>query len=117
LEHLVKSHQRRSARLVLRSHAALWYTLLVRGAITAYFTGRKAAPRGELSVKKYKMKTHKGTAKRIKITATGLLMRQQAGKTKYRRKKRGEILHSLHRQVSVAASDAKRVLRSLPYAR
>ena len=68
-------------------------------------------------MKKYKMKTHKGTAKRIKITATGLLMRQQAAKTKYRRKKRGEILHSLHRQVAVAEGDARRVLRRLPYAR
>lgn len=68
-------------------------------------------------MKKYKLKTHKGTAKRIKITSTGMLMRQQAAKTKYRRKKRGEILHSLHRQVAVAAADTRRVLRRLPYAR
>lgn len=75
----------------------------------------KQTPLGEQFVKKYKLKTHKGTVKRMKITATGLVMRQQAAKTKYRRKKRGEILHSLHRQVAVAAGDAKHVRRLLPY--
>jgi large subunit ribosomal protein L35 len=93
------------------------YSSCARGDYRVIVVAAKQAPLGESSVKKYKMKTHKGTAKRIKITATGLLMRQQAAKTKYRRKKRGEILHSLHRQVAVAAGDTKRALRRLPYSR
>jgi len=66
-------------------------------------------------VKKYKLKTHKGTAKRVKLTGTGLVMRQHAARTKYRRKKRGEIRRELDRQVVVAAGDAHKMRRLLPY--
>lgn len=66
-------------------------------------------------MKKYKLKTHKGTAKRIKLTSTGLVMRQHASRTKYRRKKRGEIRRELERQVLVAAGDARKMRRLLPY--
>ena|SRR5690242_6672055 len=67
------------------------------------------------AVKKYKLKTHKGTAKRIKLTSTGLVMRQHASRTKYRRKKRGEIRRELERQVLVAAGEARKMRRLLPY--
>jgi large subunit ribosomal protein L35 len=66
-------------------------------------------------VKKYKLKTHKGTAKRIKFTASGLALREHAGRTKYRRKKRGEIVRGLKRQTRVAAGDVGNVRRLLPY--
>lgn len=66
-------------------------------------------------MKKYKLKTHKGTAKRIKLTSTGLVLRQHASRTKYRRKKRGEIRRDLDSQVLVAAGDAHKMRRLLPY--
>ncbi len=66
-------------------------------------------------MKKYKLKTHKGTAKRIKFTSTGLAMRQHAARTKYRRKKRGDFRRELDRQVPVAAGDAQKLRRLLPY--
>ena len=68
-------------------------------------------------MKKYKIKTHKGTAKRIKLTSTGLAMRQHASRTKYRRKKRGEIRRDLDSQVVVARGDAHKMRRLLPYGR
>jgi large subunit ribosomal protein L35 len=66
-------------------------------------------------VKKYKLKTHKGTAKRIKFTGSGLALREHAARTKYRRKKRGEIVRGLKRQTRVAAGDVGNVRRLLPY--
>ena len=72
-------------------------------------------PAGRIVVKKYKLKTHKGTAKRIKFTGTGVALRENAARTKYRRKKRGEIVRGLKRQTRVAAGDVGNVRRLLPY--
>ncbi len=70
---------------------------------------------GAYLMKKYKLKTHKGTAKRIKFTGSGLALREHAARTKYRRKKRGEIVRSLKRQTRVADGDVGNIRRLLPY--
>ena len=43
---------------------------------------RKAKPAG----KKYKLKTHKATAKRFRVTGSGLLVRTKKGKSHLRRR-------------------------------
>jgi large subunit ribosomal protein L35 len=73
------------------------------------------APRLGGIVKKYKLKTHKGTAKRIKFTGSSLALREHAARTKYRRKKRGEVVRGLKRQTAVAKSDMGNIRRLLPY--
>jgi large subunit ribosomal protein L35 len=63
-----------------------------------------------------KMKTHKATARRFKVTATGKLMRTKIGKSHLRRNKaaRTRRLFDEYLQVRDRAS-IKRVRRLAPY--
>jgi large subunit ribosomal protein L35 len=65
---------------------------------------------------KQKLKTHKGTAKRVKITATGIVLRQKAARGHLKRRKTARVLRSLDKVFHVAPGDAHNVRRSLPYA-
>ncbi|MEZ4726863.1 MAG: 50S ribosomal protein L35 [Caldilineaceae bacterium] len=47
-----------------------------------------------------KMKTHKGTAKRFRLTKNGKLMRMRAGRTHLRRKKSSSVNSDLRHTVS-----------------
>lgn len=47
-----------------------------------------------------KMKTHKGTAKRFRLTKNGKLKRMRAGRSHLRRKKSGAVNRDLRRTVS-----------------
>ncbi len=67
-------------------------------------------------MKKYKLKTHKATAKRVKITGSGKIMRMKAARTKYRIKKDPTRNRSLDKLSPVAAGDAHKMKRLLPYA-
>lgn len=72
---------------------------------------RKANKKG-----KYKLKTHKATAKRFRLTAGGKLVRSKGGKSHLRRKKsaRAKVLYS--RMIEVEGSGIrKRVQRLAPY--
>jgi large subunit ribosomal protein L35 len=60
-----------------------------------------------------KMKTHKGAKKRFKITASGKVMRTQAGHQKYSIKKKGTKLQKMRKVVGVHPSDAPRIKRML----
>ena len=62
-----------------------------------------------------KMKTHKSTAKRFKVTGTGKLMRTKIGKSHLRRKKpkRTRRMFDEYMQVTHSAS-IKRVKRLAP---
>lgn len=60
-----------------------------------------------------KMKTHKATAKRFKITGSGKLRRRKQGSSHLRRKKSKRVLRSLDKDEPVADVDAKRVRRIL----
>jgi len=56
-----------------------------------------------------KLKTHKSTAKRFKVTATGKLLRRRRGRSHLRRKKSKRVLRSYSKDVGVSQADAKRV--------
>ena len=56
-----------------------------------------------------KNKSHSGTKKRIKVTATGKLMREKAGKRHLLEKKSSEHTRRLAGNTTVAPQDAKRI--------
>ncbi|MCD6119658.1 50S ribosomal protein L35 [bacterium] len=56
-----------------------------------------------------KMKTHKATAKRIKVTGTGKLMRKHSRERHLLRKKSSRRKRRLSVPGTIAASDVKRI--------
>lgn len=67
--------------------------------------------------KKYKLKTHKATAKRFKVTGTGKLMRTKGGKSHLRRRTPKRTKAKFVEMIPVASSDVKRVQALAPYMR
>ena len=65
---------------------------------------------------KYKLKTHKATAKRVKVTGSGKFMHMRAARTKYHIKKDPNRNRSLDKPSLVAPGDAHKMKRLLPYA-
>lgn len=64
---------------------------------------------------KQKLKTHKGAARRFKVTGTGLVMRTKHNKSHLRRKKSTRIKQQFDRMLPLSGSDEKRVRRMIPY--
>lgn len=62
-----------------------------------------------------KMKTHKGTAKRFKLTATGKVMRRK-GFRGHRMRKTPATQRLLATEVELPKGDRRRVKQLLPYA-
>ena len=63
-----------------------------------------------------KIKTHKSTAKRFKVTGSGRLRRTKIGKSHLRRKKASRVARSFDKTIDVTSSGSvKRVKRLLPY--
>jgi large subunit ribosomal protein L35 len=63
-----------------------------------------------------KIRTHKTTSKRFKITSSGKIHRVKIGKSHLRRRKPGRVLRSLDKTIEVAnPGEVKRVKRLLPY--
>jgi large subunit ribosomal protein L35 len=60
-----------------------------------------------------KIKTHKATAKRFKVTGSGKLRRRKQGRSHLRRRKSKRVLRSLSKDLPVAKVDRKRVRRIL----
>ena len=60
-----------------------------------------------------KNKTHSGTKKRIKVSGSGKLLREKAGKRHLLEKKSSEHTRRLAGQTEIAAPDASRVRRML----
>lgn len=60
-----------------------------------------------------KQKTHKGTAKRIKVTGSGKLRREQAGKRHLMESMSSKRRRNLKGTVDVAKADTKRIKRLL----
>jgi large subunit ribosomal protein L35 len=60
-----------------------------------------------------KLKTHKATAKRFKVTGKGKLRRLKAGRSHLRRKKSKRVLRGFDKYESVDPVDRKRVRRLL----
>lgn len=65
--------------------------------------------------KKMKLKTHRGTAKRIKISSTGKLLRWRSGKRHFTGTKRPRQMRNLLNKVEVNKADANNVRLALPY--
>jgi len=62
-----------------------------------------------------KMKTHKGTERRFKITGTGMIMRTKGMKSHFRRRKSPRVKRALDRMFPLDASMVPHVRRLLPY--
>ena len=60
-----------------------------------------------------KIKTHKATAKRFKITGQGKLLRRKQGRGHLRRRKSKRSLRALNQDQPVAKADQKRIRRIL----
>ena len=67
-------------------------------------------------MRKQKLKTHRGAAKRFKITATGKIIRSHSGKRHLMGAKASNRMRRLKKLTMVDASDAPKVRRMLPYA-
>jgi large subunit ribosomal protein L35 len=66
-------------------------------------------------MKKYKLKTHKATAKRVRTTGGGKYMHLKSARTKYRRKKDPNRNRSLSQPSVMARGDARKMKQLLPY--
>ncbi len=66
--------------------------------------------------KKLKLKTHRGAAKRFKLTAKGKLLRMHSGKRHLLGTKPAKRMRRLKKLVGVHPADAANVRRMLPYA-
>ena len=66
-------------------------------------------------MKKYKLKTHKATAKRVSVTGSGKYQHLKASRTKYRRKKDANRNRSLNQPTMMAVGDAHKMKQLLPY--
>ena len=62
-----------------------------------------------------KLKTHKGAARRFKITATGKIMRTKGMKSHNRRKKAPRVKRALDRMLVLDTTSKRKVERMLPY--
>ncbi len=60
-----------------------------------------------------KIKTHKTTAKRFKITGSGKILRRKQGGGHLRRKKSKRVIRQYHKDLPLAKADKKRVKRIL----
>jgi len=65
--------------------------------------------------KKYKLKTHKSTAKRFRVTAGGKVLRTKGGKSHLRRRKSTRTKQQLDRMQPVSKADVRRVKTLAPY--
>ena len=66
-------------------------------------------------MKKYKLKTHKATAKRVRATGSGVYVHLKSARTKYRRKKDPTRNRSLNQVTVMAEGDAHKMKKLLPY--
>jgi len=66
--------------------------------------------------KKAKRKTHRGAAKRFKVTATGKLLRMHSGKRHLLGTKPANRMRRLKKLTPVHPADARNVRQMLPYA-
>ncbi len=62
-----------------------------------------------------KMKTHKGAARRFKVTATGKIMRMKGHRSHLRRNKAPRFKRTFDKMMEISPSDVQRVRRLLPY--
>jgi len=71
-------------------------------------------PRNASKPKK-KLKTHRGAAKRFKLTATGKLLRMHSGKRHLLGTKAAKRMRKLKKLTKVSAGDTAKTMQMLPY--
>ena len=65
---------------------------------------------------KYKLKTHKATAKRFRMTGTGIVVRTKGGKSHFRRRKSNRVRRKLDKVLVVSnKAFARRINILAPY--
>jgi large subunit ribosomal protein L20 len=62
-----------------------------------------------------KIKTHKGTAKRIRVTGTGKLLRMKGRRSHLRRNKASRVKAQFDEMIPVAKSDQEKIRKLIPY--
>lgn len=62
-----------------------------------------------------KLKTHKGTAKRIRVTSTGKLLRMKGMRSHLRRKKSARAKALFDRMIPVHPSNHGKIRKLIPY--
>ncbi len=67
--------------------------------------------------KKYKIKTHKATAKRFRVTGSGKLVRTKGGKSHFRRRRSTRSKQGLDKMVAADKTSVKRIRKLAPYLR
>lgn len=68
--------------------------------------------------KKYKLKTHKATAKRFRVTGTGRIVRTKGGKSHLRRRTSKRTKMKFTRMLEVTTpGEKRRISRLVPYLR
>lgn len=66
--------------------------------------------------KKYKLKTHKATAKRFRVTGSGKVVRTKGGKSHLRRRSSKRVKRQFDKMLEVnSTADAKKVKKLAPY--
>ncbi len=65
--------------------------------------------------KKTKLKTHRGAAKRFKLTSTGKIMRWHSGKRHLLGTKKPRRMRKLLNKVQVSKADERNIRLALPY--
>lgn len=66
--------------------------------------------------KKYKLKTHKATAKRFRVTGGGKVVRTKGGKSHLRRRSSKRTKRKFDKMLEVThGADAKKIRRLAPY--
>jgi large subunit ribosomal protein L35 len=84
-------------------------------AVPKVTEGFRAMPRNA-SKPKRKLKTHRGAAKRFKITATGKILRMHSGKRHLLGTKKPGRMRKLKKLTLVSPADVAAVKQMLPYA-
>jgi large subunit ribosomal protein L35 len=73
-------------------------------------------PRKTKTTGKYKIKTHKATAKRFRLTGTGILVRTKGGKSHFRRRTSPRTKRQLDEMIVVKGRGIVKTVRRLaPY--
>jgi large subunit ribosomal protein L35 len=62
-----------------------------------------------------KVKTHKGTQKRFKLSATGKVMRMKGQKSHFRRRKASRNKQLYDKSLPMAPAVGRHVVQALPY--
>lgn len=61
------------------------------------------------------MKTHKATAKRVKITSTGKILKRKAGQDHFNSRESGNTTRNKRTDVTFTSAVRKAIKKALPY--